>query len=141
MQKQLLTACAFLHKDGKVFIAKRADSKDFLPGKFELPGGHVEFGETFQEGLARELMEEFGISVVVGNPVYAFTYTNEVKQSHSAEVIFLCTLKPDSPEPKLDPTDHSEYKWVSPEEATQYFEAGDEELKGIDAGFERIGEV
>jgi phage-related protein len=55
-------------------------------------------------------------------------------------VIFLCTLKPDSPEPQLDPTDHSEYKWVNAEEATQYFEAEDEELKGIAEGFDLLQE-
>lgn len=138
MQKQLLTACAFLHKDGKVFIARRADTKDFLPGKYELPGGHVEFGETFQEGLARELQEEFGIEVEVGKPVYAFTYVNEVKQSHSAEVVFFCTLKGNSSEPQLDPTDHSEYKWVTAEEAKQHFDVNDEELKGIQMGFKEL---
>ncbi len=46
MKKQLITACAFLHQDGKLFTAKRAETKNFLPGKYELPGGHVEYGDN-----------------------------------------------------------------------------------------------
>lgn len=41
--KQAITACAFIHTnvDGieKVFLPKRADTKKFLPGVYELPGG------------------------------------------------------------------------------------------------------
>jgi len=43
---QVITACAFIHHtfDGveKVFLPKRAETKKFLPGVYELPGGHIE---------------------------------------------------------------------------------------------------
>jgi hypothetical protein len=47
--KQVFVACAFIHYafDGieKVFLAQRAESKKFYPGVFEIPGGHIDFGE------------------------------------------------------------------------------------------------
>ncbi len=63
--QQAITACAFIHQqfDGieKLFWAKRADTKKFLPGVYELPGGHIDFGEDIVEGLRREIKEEFGL--------------------------------------------------------------------------------
>ncbi|MDP3883136.1 MAG: hypothetical protein Q8Q48_03725 [Candidatus Staskawiczbacteria bacterium] len=43
--QQVITACAFIHHnfDGveKLFMPRRADTKKFLPGVYELPGGHI----------------------------------------------------------------------------------------------------
>lgn len=66
MKYQAITACVFLHKDGKLFLAKRADIKKFLPGKYEVVGGHIEFGETIEEGLRREIREELHIEIELG---------------------------------------------------------------------------
>ncbi len=63
--QQVITACAFIHRkvDGveKVFLPKRADTKKFLPGKYEIPDGHIDYGEDIQIGLmSRPLnMEHF----------------------------------------------------------------------------------
>ena len=73
--QQVITACAFIHHsfDGveKVFLPKRADSKKFLPGVYELPGGHIEFGEDPRDGLIREIKEEFNAQIEVKDLFYA----------------------------------------------------------------------
>src|SRR6266566_5216805 len=60
--QQVITACVFIHHnfDGieKLFWPKRADTKKFLPGVYELPGGHIDFGEDITAGLKREIQEE-----------------------------------------------------------------------------------
>ena len=113
--KQVITACAVINRKTKtgyeIMVARRALTKKFLPGKYELPGGHVDFGETLIDGLKRELAEELGISITVGDIVGAFTYVNEVKRSHSLEIIYLAQLDGRS-EPVLNPEDHSEILWV-----------------------------
>jgi 8-oxo-dGTP diphosphatase len=100
--QQVITACALIHHsfDGveKIFFPKRADTKKFLPGVYELPGGHIDYGEDIVEGLKREIMEEFGMTVSVGDPFAAFTYRNDVKGSHSVEVISFAEF--------TDPLDH-----------------------------------
>jgi 8-oxo-dGTP pyrophosphatase MutT (NUDIX family) len=84
--QQVITACAFIHQkfDGveKVFLPKRAATKKFLPSVYELPGGHIDFGENMITGLKREVLEEFGMQATIGDPFFVFTYTNEVKGSH-----------------------------------------------------------
>lgn len=136
--QQVITACAFVHHnfDGveKVFLPKRAETKKFLPGAFELPGGHIDFGEDIVEGLKREIAEEFGMQVGIGDPFGAFTYSNPIKGSHSVEVVYFAKFIDPIENVQLNSEDHSEYKWLSEEEIDTDTISG-EEYKNIKEGF------
>lgn len=117
---QVITGCAFIHRDfdgvEKVFLPRRAATKKFLPGVYEIPGGHIDFGEDIVEGLKREIEEEFDQQIAVGDPFASFTYTNEIKGSHSIEVVYFAKFKNDVTEITLHPEDHSEYGWFAENE-------------------------
>jgi 8-oxo-dGTP diphosphatase len=118
--QQVITACAFIHHtfDGveKVFLPKRAETKKFMPGIYELPGGHIEFGEDILAGLKREISEELGMQITVGDPFAAFTYMNEVKGSHSVEVVYFARFVGSIDTIEIHPEDHSGYRWISEDE-------------------------
>lgn len=57
--------CGLIERDGRVLLAQRPAGKA-LAGKWEFPGGKVEPGESPESCLARELHEELGITVRVG---------------------------------------------------------------------------
>lgn len=118
--QQVITACAFIHHDfdgvEKLFWPRRALTKKFLPGIFELPGGHLDFGEEMEAGLKREVLEEFGKEIIVGDPFAVFTYTNPVKGSHSIEVVYFARFAGGPDGVRLNPEDHAEYRWVTEEE-------------------------
>ncbi len=142
---QVITACAFIHQsfDGveKVFLAKRAATKKFLPGVYELPGGHIEVGEDIVEGLKREIMEEFGMHIVVSDPFAAFTYVYEEKGEHTIEVDYFSTFVEPIDQLKLDPNDHSEYIWVGPANISDMFvsrPADDPEIAVVKRGLELL---
>lgn len=132
---QKITACAFIHKDGKLFAPRRALIKTFLPGAYELPGGHIEFGESMEEGLQRELMEEFGIEIVIGEPFFAFTYTRDNDTIHSIEVDYFATLKYPDEQIHVRPEEHAEYHWISESELFKYYDKNDKETEAIIRGF------
>jgi len=138
--QQVITACAFIHKtvDGSetVFLPKRADTKKFLPGKYELPGGHIDYGEDIAAGLKREIKEELGIEVRLGDPFAVFTYTNEVKGSHSIETVYFAQVVGDTDAITIDPEDHSSYGWFSEDEAVNLNgNQADEEVAVLKKGF------
>jgi 8-oxo-dGTP diphosphatase len=56
--------CGIILKDGKILAAQRSVSMN-LPLKWEFPGGKLTNGETEEECLKREIMEELNISIVI----------------------------------------------------------------------------
>ena len=129
----------FIHKkfggEEKLFLPKRALTKKFLPGIFELPGGHIEFGEDIVDGLKREIMEEHGMSISVGDPFSVFTYTNHIKGSHSVEVVYFAKFNDPIEKIKINEEDHSEYKWITENEIPEPPSVSPEEQKNIRKGF------
>lgn len=51
----------FVFKDGKFLMGKRMGSNG--KGSWSIPGGHLEFGETFAQTAAREVLEETGLKI------------------------------------------------------------------------------
>lgn len=118
--QQIFSACAFLHKKIKgvnhIFLPKRALTKKFLPEVYELPGGHIDYGEDMVDGLRREVMEELAVRIKVGDPFYVYTYQNRIKGSHTIEVVYFATFDEPEENIKIMPADHSEYGWFSKEQ-------------------------
>jgi len=141
--QQVIVACALIHHnfDGveKVFLPKRADTKKFMPGVYELPGGHVDFGENIVDGLKREVKEEFDKAIIVGDPCAVFTYENKVKASHSVEVVFFAQFADGVDNIVISPEDHSGYAWLAEEELQNMLVGGktedDEEYKILKKAF------
>jgi len=57
-------------KDGAVLLVLRRDPPN--EGRWAIPGGRVELGETLQQAAEREVLEETGVRVRAGRPVYVF---------------------------------------------------------------------
>lgn len=96
----------------RLLVARRTAPPQFA-GMWEFPGGKVEPGETFEEALHRELLEELGVTVLLGQELAA---TNElgwplndraVMRVWFAEII---AGEPGTLE------DHDELRWISLED-------------------------
>jgi len=61
-QRHMIVA-GLLVQDDRVLLGQRSASREWFPGVWDLPGGHIEDGETPGEALQRELREELGIEV------------------------------------------------------------------------------
>jgi 8-oxo-dGTP diphosphatase len=61
---------AVIVRDGQVLIVKRRYEP--LAGRWSLPGGTLELGETLESGLIREMKEETGLDVDVGPVIEVF---------------------------------------------------------------------
>lgn len=141
--QQVITVCGLIHMfiDGreKVFMAKRAATKKFLPGNFELPGGHVDYGEDMIQALKREVMEEFSMKISVGDPFAVFTYINEIKGSHSIQVTYFAEFIGPLENITINHEDHSEFVWVGELELESIYtatkKADDAEIQAIRQGF------
>lgn len=99
---------AAIVRGGTVLAAQRARPPE-LAGRWELPGGQVEPGESEVAGLRRECREELGADVEI---LRRFGPDLPLG-SRAARVlrVYLCELASGSPEPVA--REHSELRWVA----------------------------
>lgn len=69
----LVVAAGVLHSAGRVLVAQRRES-DKHALKWEFPGGKIEFGESPQQALIRELREELHISARIGTELARYEH-------------------------------------------------------------------
>ena len=112
--KIIKVVAAILQKEDKILIARKKEGKP-LAGYFEFPGGKIEKGETPEESLARELMEEMNIKIdvkeYVGESIY--DYGNGI-------VISLLGYISEIIDGEIKLSDHDRYEWVTLEEINNY---------------------
>jgi 8-oxo-dGTP diphosphatase len=109
-----IVSAAVIERDGAVLIARRRRGK-LHTGKWEFPGGTVEEGESPQECLKRELHEELGITVVVGDLLC------DTQHSYSPDfTIRLLVFGVQVLSGTFDLNDHEEIRWVAPMDLMHY---------------------
>ncbi len=72
MEKQFEIRCRGIILDnGELLVVEHVGKEGFLV----LPGGHLEWGEDVKTALTRELIEELGVTPVIGPLLYIHTFT------------------------------------------------------------------
>ena len=97
--------------DGDRLLAARRSAPPELAGRWELPGGKVEPGETPEAALVRELHEELGVHA---DPVARVPGEWPLKPPYVLRV-WTARLRPDSAAPK-PLQDHDELRWLTRDE-------------------------
>lgn len=109
----------------KYLLLRRSEQKDYGRGIWECVTGRVDQGEGFEDALHREVREELGIVVhveyILGTTHFyrgAPTPDNEL-----VGVVYLCSLN--DPNSVSIGTEHSEFLWLSADEAIELLSATD----------------
>jgi 8-oxo-dGTP diphosphatase len=111
--KTILVAAGVLIERGRVLISRRKDGAH-LAGAWEFPGGKVEPGEDPREALRRELEEELGIWVRVGEIQDVTFHAYEDAGKAVLLLFFEATRVEGSPEPRA--LDVAEFRWATASE-------------------------
>ena len=83
------------HSDGRILLQKRSHKKDLLGGLWDTAvGGHLDQGETFEEGARREMNEELGID---RNADLEFICYWKIRNSVESENVAIYKLIADGP--------------------------------------------
>ena len=82
-------SAALIFRNGKLLIAQR-QANAHLGGLWEFPGGKREAGETFEQCLTREIQEELGVEISVGELFETITHSYPEKTVHLK--FFRCRL-------------------------------------------------
>ena len=101
---------AVIERDGRILVAQRRPDDGSLGGLWEFPGGTVEAGETPKDCLRREMAEELGIEVEVGEFINGniHTYPHMTIELLAFHVTWL--------EGEMELREHTSVRWVVPDE-------------------------
>lgn len=103
---------------GELFFAQRGPQAKNERGLWEFPGGSVEFGETLAAALQREMVEEYGIEIAVGDMLDVIDHILPEEGQHWVSPTFLCRIASGQPVIR-EPGKCAAIGWFSPDRAPE----------------------
>ena len=97
---------AVIRHEGRIFATQRGYGE--WKGGWEFPGGKIEPGESAEEALRREIREELGCEIAVGELLTTIEY--DYPTFHLSMECYWCTLV--NSEPHL--LEHEDARWLQP---------------------------
>ncbi len=91
MKKPSVTVDGVIIKNGKVLLIKRKNEP--FKGRWALPGGFVEYGETVEEAALREVKEETGMDARIKKLVGVYSDPDRDPRGHTISIVFLMEAK------------------------------------------------
>ena len=101
--------------DGRLFLARRGPEARAEKGLWEFPGGTVEFGEKLEDALRREINEELGIGIRVGDRLDVVDLYLPDEKQHWVSITFICRIVSGVPSIR-EPVKCTEIGWFLPDE-------------------------
>lgn len=106
-----------VNQEGKILLIRRSQKLDWHPGEWEIMYGRIAQHEDPQAGLAREINEELGITVVAGKPLTCWHIYRGHEQTVENDLIGITFIATTSETQITLSDEHEEYYWVIPKEA------------------------
>lgn len=93
---------------GRILVLRRAARMPYRPGSWDLPGGHLAAGESFDECLIREVKEETGLDVAIER----LLGLNSMPSEPYLQALYDCRLIVYR-NVRLQPAEHTEHRWAT----------------------------
>jgi 8-oxo-dGTP diphosphatase len=87
----LAVACVVFDGDGKLLLVRRKHPP--FRGRYALPGGYVEYGETTEQAAARELAEETGLVAADVSLIGVYSDPHRNPQGHVVSIAYRIAVK------------------------------------------------
>ena len=128
--KNAAAACAaVLVHGGKILFTVRNQEPGY--GKLDLPGGFIDSGETMEDGLRREVLEELGLELGTCEYLTSFPNTYPFKGTtyYTCDQFFVCSI--DHLPTSVEETEIQRYVMVNPSEVDMESIAFESIRKGV----------
>ena len=108
----LVTEVLLINSNNKILVSKRSEEKKLYPGMWEVNGGGCRVGETSEEALVREILEELGVKLDINKIYLLKTVRNEIRFKD----IWTYRMDIDISDLKFTDKEVTAAKWVSYDE-------------------------
>lgn len=106
---------AALVREGRVLLVHRSPNRRAYPGVWDLPGGHIETGETELAALTREMDEELGVQIATGSAIHLCRW-GAGREGQSVRLSAWLVDEWQGTPTNVAPDEHDEIRWFQPEE-------------------------
>ena len=105
--KQIEVVAAIIHRDGAYFATQRGYGE--FEGMWEFPGGKIEPGESQETALKREIQEELGVDITIGELLCTTEY--DYPTFHLTMHCYLCSVASG----EIELREHKSAQWLTAE--------------------------
>jgi ribonuclease HI/ADP-ribose pyrophosphatase YjhB (NUDIX family) len=117
--QQRVSSRAIIRKDDKILLLRRANGREVLVGKYELPGGKLVYGEQPEDTLARYLKDDTALTPQTVQLTNVFTYIDhDDRDIQYTFILYTVSVRGDGGRLKLGPS-YDHYVWMTPTELSE----------------------
>jgi len=110
--KQRLSVRAIIYREGKILLLRRATGRETILGKYELPGGKIEYGEQPEDTLRRCLHDEVGVHLQTAQLFDAITYIDhDDRDIQYIVIVYNVALQKEHSDIHLS-KNYNRYQWI-----------------------------
>lgn len=116
--KTIIVSAGIIQKEELTLIAQRKQTSEIEPNKWEFPGGKIEFQETPEECLIREIKEELNININITSLYTVKSHIYNKNQTKTQVILIVFVAKYLSGD--IQTIDCQDYAWITKEDLKKY---------------------